>query len=183
MQTEATEIAGVIVISPTVHGDRRGLFVEPWQRDRYAGLGIGPDFTQDGLSVSQNGVLRGLHYQIIRPQGHLITVLRGRIFDVALDLRTTSPTFRRWTGRTLDGERLDQIWLPPGIAHGFCVVGDEAMVHYKMTSPYLPGDEGGVHWADPDLAIAWPVKEPILSDKDRRLPRIQDIPVDRLPQV
>ncbi len=183
MQTRASEIPGVIVIAPEQHRDRRGFFAESWQKERYAALGIEPDFAQDALSFSHGGVLRGLHYQISQPQGHLITVLIGRIFDVALDLRKGSPTFGRWSRQVLDGDRFGQVWLPAGVAHGFCVLSDRAMVHYKMSSPYRPGDEGGVHWADPNLAITWPTKAPVVSEKDAAHPYLRDIPENRLPQI
>lgn len=183
MRSEITDIPGVVAIHPMIHRDRRGLFLETWQGLRYAAAGVAGGFPQDGLSRSRRRVLRGLHFQIKNPQGHLVTVLRGRIFDVAVDLRRGSPTFARWVGRILDSRQFAQLWLPPGVAHGFCVLGAEAMIHYKMSGPYVPGDEGGVLWSDPDLAIGWPLAAPVVSARDREWPRLADIPASHLPQI
>lgn len=173
----------MLLIELQTFSDDRGLFTETWREDQYIDAGIPQSFVQDNLSRSGCGVLRGLHYQIEHPQGHLVTVSRGAIFDVGVDLRRDSPAFGNWVGMELSGHRLSQIYLPPGIAHGFCVISESAELLYKCTDYYYPGDEGGLLWSDSDLGIRWPVPEPIVSDRDCVLPRLKDISESRLPQI
>jgi dTDP-4-dehydrorhamnose 3,5-epimerase len=175
-------IPEVVVLETAVHRDARGAFLETWRADSHAEAGVPGPFAQDNLSVSIRNVLRGLHYQWRRPQGKLVTVLRGRIFDVAVDVRAGSPAFGRWVGAELDAERGQQIWIPPGFAHGFAVLTDEAIVAYKCTAAYDPGGEGTVLWNDVVIGIDWPVSDPILSDKDRRGTPLRDVAPERLPR-
>ncbi len=151
MKVEACSIAGVLRILPQVIRDDRGAFFESYQEGRYRAAGVAGDFTQDNRSVSQPGVLRGMHYQIAFPQGYLITVTRGEVFDVALDLRVGSATFGQWEAFNLTSDPPVQVFLPPGIAHGYCVVGGGADIWYRCVGGYHPNDEGGVLWNDPDL--------------------------------
>lgn len=181
MEVRRTALPEVLVIEPRVHRDRRGFFLETWQRDRYAAAGITGPFVQDNVSLSVRGTLRGLHYQHPRAQGKLVYVLEGEVFDVAVDIRRGSPTFGRWVGERLSGENARQLWVPPGFAHGFCVLSERALFAYKCTDLYAPQCEGGVRWDDPAIGIAWPVEEPIVSDKDGRLPLLAEIAPERLP--
>ena len=181
MLVRTTYIPGLLEIELSVFDDNRGFFAELWRLDVYEQAGIESDFLQDNVSVSKQGTLRGLHYQVERPQGHLITVSRGRIFDVGVDLRRESPTFGKWFGTELTESRLRQVYLPPGVAHGFCTLSESAEVLYKCTSYYDREDEGGLYWADPDVGIEWPIENPIVSDKDRNLPRLKDIAPSKLP--
>jgi dTDP-4-dehydrorhamnose 3,5-epimerase len=158
-----------------VHRDARGFFLETYHREKYSAGGITAAFVQDNHSRSARGTLRGLHAQLKRPQGKLIRVVEGEIYDVALDVRRGSPTFGRWVGMSISGEDFRQLWIPPGFAHGFCVVSETAHVEYKCTELYDPGDEVSILWSDPDLAIAWPMREPIVSAKDSRAPRLREI--------
>jgi len=183
MTVTETTIPGVLLVDPVVHGDARGFFVERYNAPRYAEAGIGPVFVQDNHSRSRVGVLRGLHYQKRRPQGKLVEVLAGRLYDVVVDVRPGSPTYGRWEGFTLDADEHRQLWVPPGLAHGFCVVSESVDFLYKCTDVYQPGDEGGVLWDDPDLEIDWPVDAPLLSDKDRALPRLRDLTPADLPDA
>lgn len=175
-------LAGSRLISPDVFSDDRGSFCETWQSDRYAEAGLPEHFAQDMVSTSKRDVLRGLHYQINKPQGHLVTALEGTLFDVGVDLRRDSPTFKQWMGVELDGKARQQVWLPPGVAHGFCVLSDTAIIHYKCSEFYAAGDEGGLRWDDPDIAIAWPVNAPLINERDKDFPRLLEIPEDRLPK-
>jgi dTDP-4-dehydrorhamnose 3,5-epimerase len=175
------EIPGVLYFEPAVWRDVRGFFTEVHHQARYAAAGVPGPFVQDNLSHSRRGVVRGLHFQRTRPQGKLIAVLKGAIWDVVVDLRRGSPAFGRWVGRELSGERHDQLYVPPGCAHGFAVTADEAYVLYKCTDLYAPGDEVGLRWDDPDLAIRWPVESPLLSEKDRKLPSWREIAAGELP--
>jgi len=175
MKVIETPLAGVLIIEPQVFGDERGFFLETWSRKRYAEAGIDVDFVQDNLSLSSRGVLRGLHFQNPMAQGKLVSVLKGEVFDVAVDLRQGSPTFGRWHGVVLSGENKRQYWVPPGFAHGFCVTSETALFTYKCTELYAPGHERSIRWDDPDLAIDWPVAKPQVSDKDRLAPFLADI--------
>ena len=187
MTVTETTIPGVLLVDPAVHGDARGFFVERYHAARYAEAGIGPGspggtaaggapaFVQDNHSRSQRGVLRGLHFQVRNPQGKLVEVLDGTLTDVVLDVRPGSPTFGRWEAFVLDAADHRQLWVPPGLAHGFCVTSERVDFLYKCTALYDPADEGGVVWDDPDLGIAWPTATPTLSDKDRALPRLRDL--------
>lgn len=165
-----------MLIKPSLWRDDRGFFTELFQTDRYAGIaGIHHRFVQENFSVSRYGVLRGLHLQVKFPQGKLVTCLYGKVFDVAVDVRLTSPTFGRYHGVTLDSEEMVQFWIPPGFAHGFCVLSDEARVYYRCTDFYHPEDESGLKWNDPDLNIPWPVSQPTISPKDANLPCLRDL--------
>ena len=170
MKVERTAIDGVIIIKPDMHGDARGFFVETWQRDRYADAGIAMPFVQDNHSRSSRGILRGMHFQREHPQGKLVHVSLGAIFDVVVDIRPHSPTFGQWTGVTLDAGQQHQLWIPPGMAHGFLALSDTVHLHYKCTDFYHPRDEGSLRWDDPDIGIAWPCTTPVLSAKDAAAP-------------
>ena len=182
MKVEATKIPGLLVIEPAVHGDERGFFMESYSRDRYAEAGLPRDFVQDNLSLSAKGILRGLHLQHPDDQGKLCSVLEGEVFDVAVDVRLGSPTFAQWVGVTLSSENKRQFYIPPGFAHGFCVVSERAMVSYKCTDFYSAPNELGVAWDDPEIGIDWPISSPQLSGKDRENPMLRDILADRLPR-
>lgn len=180
MRVETTPLAGVLVLEPRVFRDARGFFAETWREERYAELGIAGPFVQDNLSFSRRGVLRGLHFQNPSPQGKLVGVLQGEIFDVAVDLRLGSPTFGHWVGRVLGAEPMRQMWVPEGFAHGFLVLSETALVSYKCTRAYAPQHEHGLRWDDPQLGIKWPLAEPILSEKDAAAPRLAEIPPEQL---
>ncbi len=167
MKIERTEISGFVVIEPRVFEDGRGFFVETFQQARFQEAGLDNRFVQDNHTRSQHGTVRGLHYQLRRPQGKLVGVVRGEIFDVAVDLRRGSPSFGQWLGVRLSEANHRLAYLPPGLAHGFCVVSDVADVVYKCTDYYAPEDEHTILWSDPQLAIDWPLSEPILSSKDQ----------------
>ncbi len=174
MKILTTAIEGVLVLEPPVYGDERGYFLETWHDPRYRELGIVGPFVQDNESLSRRGVLRGLHYQLHHPQGKLVRVVLGEVFDVAVDIRRGSPTFGRWVGTRLDGGSKRQVWIPPGMAHGFCVLSETAIFSYKCTELYLPEDERGVLWNDPEIGIEWPLDEPMLSGKDRLFPPLAE---------
>ena len=175
MKVIETALPGVLIIEPKVFGDARGFFIETFQVERYREIGITQPFVQDNHSRSPHGVLRGLHYQKTRPQGKLVRVSRGAVYDVAVDVDPKSPTFGRYVGVELSDDNHRQIWIPPGYAHGFCVLSALADFEYKCTDLYFPEDEGGVIWNDPDLAIPWPISAPRLSDKDTRNPTLCDL--------
>jgi dTDP-4-dehydrorhamnose 3,5-epimerase len=173
-------IDGIVIIEPDVHRDGRGFFLETYHAERYRECGIAGPFVQDNHSRSVSGTLRGLHLQVRHAQGKLIRVIEGEIFDVAVDVRRGSPTFGRWVGIDLTAESFSQIYVPPGFAHGFCVVSAAAQVEYKCTDVYDPESEIGIAWNDPALGISWPVSEPLLSARDRHHPTLSDV-LDRLP--
>jgi dTDP-4-dehydrorhamnose 3,5-epimerase len=183
MQVEKTEIGGLLIIEPASFQDARGFFLESFQLERYRAADITDEFVQDNHSRSCKGVLRGLHFQRRHPQAQIVTVMRGRIFDVSVDLRARSPSFGRWCGVELSDSGPRQVYMASGLAHGFCVLSDVADLHYKVSRPYDPADEEGLLWSDPDIGIRWPMTCPSLSDRDARYPRLRDIPRDRLPQV
>ena len=171
-----TALPEVLLVKPDVHADQRGFFVEVWQAERYGAAGIPGPFVQDNHSRSSRHALRGLHYQVGRPQGKLVRVAAGSVFDVAVDLRRSSPSFGRWVGTILDEENQHQLWIPPGFAHGFYVLSDRADVIYKCTEPYVPSGDRAVRWDDPHLAIDWPLAEggaPVLSTKDATAPSLE----------
>lgn len=170
MEVVQTPIAGVVLIKPQVWGDERGYFVETWQKDRYAAAGIDLPFVQDNHSRSTFGILRGLHYQKARPQGKLVTVSYGKVFDVAVDIRPGSPTMGQWYGVELTQQNQWQLWIAPGLAHGFVVTSDIAHFHYKCTEYYHPEDEGAIRWDDPTIGVSWPIDIPQLSAKDSSAP-------------
>lgn len=174
------ELAGLRLIEPDVFGDARGFFTELWNAERYRAHGLEVLFVQDNLSWSRRASLRGLHFQNPTPQGKLVTVLEGEVFDVAVDLRRGSPTFGRWEGVRLSSENRRQLYVPEGFAHGFQVLSENALFYYKCTAAYAAGHERAVRWDDPDLAIAWPLPEPVLSTKDAAAPRLRDLPPDHL---
>jgi dTDP-4-dehydrorhamnose 3,5-epimerase len=177
-----TRLAGVIVIEPKAFGDRRGYFLETWSQQRYAGAGVPERFVQDNLSRSTRGTIRGLHLQHPFGQGKLVTAVCGEVFDVAVDVRVGSPTFGEWVAETLSEENHRQIYIPPGFAHGFCVLSEFALFAYKCTETYHPEAELGVAWNDPDLAIAWPTDDVLVSARDREHPRLGEIDPEKLPR-
>lgn len=180
MNVIQTDLPGVMIVEPRVFGDPRGYFMETWQRERYRDAGLPETWVQDNLSRSSRGVLRGLHLQCPGPQGKLVSVLDGEVFDVAVDVRPGSTHFGRWTGALLSSENHRQFYVPEGFAHGFVVLSPSALFVYKCTSGYVPAAEVGVIWDDPDIGIRWPLADPTLSAKDAALPRLRDIPTDRL---
>jgi dTDP-4-dehydrorhamnose 3,5-epimerase len=165
----------VILVEPDVHRDARGFFVETYHLEKYRAGGIAGPFIQDNHSRSVQGTLRGLHAQRRRPQGKLVRAVDGEMFDVAVDIRRGSATFGRWVGVRLSGENFQQLYVPPGFAHGFCVLSAVVHVEYKCTDFYDAADEIGLAWNDPDVGIEWPIRDPIISDKDGRLPRLRDL--------
>lgn len=177
MNVITTAIADVVIIEPKVFGDERGFFLETFQAERYAEMaGINLPFVQDNHSRSGKNVLRGLHFQKTKPQGKLVRVVRGEVFDVAVDIRKDSPTYGKWAGVLVSEENKRQFWIPPGLAHGFVVLSDIADFEYKCTDYYDPSDEGALIWNDPDIAIDWPAGiEPILSAKDHAALRLKDL--------
>ena len=174
MKVTPTELPGVLLVEPLVFGDARGFFVETFHVERYAAAGIREPFVQDNLSRSVQHTLRGLHFQEPRPQGKLVQVLRGAVWDVAVDVRRGSPTFGAWFGMELSDENRRQLWIPPGFAHGFCVLSEVADFFYKCTEFYAPDAERCVRWDDPALDIRWPVRSPVLSKKDRSAPLLSE---------
>jgi len=176
-----TALPGVILVEPDVHRDGRGFFLESYHQEKYERGGIVGNFVQHNHSSSVRGTLRGLHAQLRRPQGKLVRAVHGEMFDVAVDIRVGSPTFGRWVGVRLSRENFRQIYVPPGFAHGFCVLSDTVDVEYKCSDLYDPGGEISVAWDDPQIGVEWPVAAPILSDKDARAPRLADL-MDRLPR-
>jgi dTDP-4-dehydrorhamnose 3,5-epimerase len=183
MRIKHTSLSGLILIEPRCFRDERGFFLETFQAERYRDHGITETFVQDNHSRSRQGVLRGLHFQVRRPQAQIVTVMRGRIFDVAVDLRPDSTTFGRWHGEELHEDGPRQIYMAPGFAHGFCVLSDFADLHYKVSEIYDDGDEGGLFWNDPDLAIQWPIGDPVVSARDRAYPRLQELNRECLPHA
>jgi len=175
MNVTETKLAGVLIIEPKVFGDSRGFFKETFQAERYREAGIEYTFVQDNYSRSQKGVLRGLHFQIIKPQGKLVSCPKGAVFDVAMDIDPESTTYGQYVGVELTEENHKQLWVPPGYAHGFCVLSETADFQYKCTDYYDPSDEGGVIWNDPDVAIEWPITHPSLSSKDALLPTLTQL--------
>ena len=173
--TVETQIPGLIEIHPRLWGDSRGFFLETFQQEVYADIGIVTPFVQDNLSRSSHGVVRGLHFQVQNPQGKLVTCLNGRVFDVVVDLRVDSGTYGQQYSTILDSERRNQLWIPPGFAHGFSVLSEVADFFYKCTDYYDPDDEAGIRWNDPDLNIDWQVKNPTVSLKDQCLPSLRGV--------
>jgi dTDP-4-dehydrorhamnose 3,5-epimerase len=164
-----TTLPGVLVIEPRVFRDDRGFFLESFNAERFERYGLPTVFRQDNHSHSVKNVLRGLHYQLHRPQGKLVSVVRGRVFDVAVDIRRGSPTFGKWFGTELTEDEPRYLWIPPGFAHGFCTLSDVADFVYKCTDVYVGEDDRGVLWSDPAIGITWPVAQPLLSEKDQRM--------------
>jgi dTDP-4-dehydrorhamnose 3,5-epimerase len=183
MEFKATFIQGLLIIEPDCFKDERGFFLETFQQERYRQAGITDDFVQDNQSRSGKGVLRGMHFQIAKPQAQIVTVLRGEIFDVAVDLRQGSPTFGQWFGAVLSDKGARQAYMAAGLAHGFCVLSDWADLHYKVSRFYDPQDEGGLLWDDPEVGIKWPLALPKVSSRDAAYPRLKDIKVSQLPKA
>ncbi len=176
-----TKLSGVFLIEPVVFGDDRGFFMETYHHEKYRRGGIDPAFVQDNYSHSRQGILRGLHYQLKNPQAKLVYVITGEIFDVAVDVRRGSSTFGQWVGMRLSQENKRQMYIPQGFAHGFCVLSKTADVMYKCTDLYVPDDEYGIIWSDPTVGIIWPIKAPILSEKDSQNPQLGKISKELLP--
>lgn len=181
MKFVATAIPEVVRVEPDVHRDARGFFVETWRAERWSAGGVPGPFVQDNHSRSKQGTLRGLHAQSQRPQGKLVRVVSGEIWDVAVDIRRGSPSFGRHVAERLSAENFTQLWIPPGFAHGFVVLSDEAEFVYKCTDYYDPKDELRIAWNDPQLAIPWPIEAPLLSEPDRIAPRLAELDA-RLPR-
>jgi dTDP-4-dehydrorhamnose 3,5-epimerase len=181
MRVLETDLPGVLLVEPEAHADARGWFLEAWNRDRYAEAGIDAAFVQSNVSRSTRGVLRGLHYQWPNPQGKLMQVLEGEVWDVVVDIRRGSPTFGRWTAAILSAENRRQLWVPEGFAHGFVALSGHALLTYMCTAPYDRGCDRGIRWDDAALAIDWPVAEPVLSRKDAQAPFLSEVPPGQLP--
>ncbi len=175
MKVTRTKFDGVLLLEPNVHRDERGHFMEVWQRDRYRELGIQETFVQDNVSFSWRGIMRGLHFQAPRAQGKLVTCLHGEVFDAVVDIRKGSATFGEWFGCRLSLASGRQLYIPPGFAHGFVVTSDSASFLYKCTDTYDPHGQYSLLWNDPAIGIEWPVKDPVLSDKDRAAPRLAEL--------
>ncbi len=181
MKIIETKLPGCVVIEPAVFGDARGFFFETWNAERFGQHGLPTRFVQSNVSSSAKGVLRGLHYQWPRPQGKLVSVLVGEVFDVAVDIRRGSPTFGQWEGVMLSAENKRQFWIPEGFAHGFAVLSDTAVFSYLCTDVYVKEADAGVRWDDPAVGVEWPVDAPLLSEKDTAAPLLADIDEARLP--
>ncbi len=175
MKIIETPLEGLLIIEPRIFGDDRGFFIETHHRQRYREYGINRNFVQDNLSFSVKGTLRGLHFQKKNPQAKLVQALTGEIFDVAVDMRPASATYGKWFGIKLSEQNKCQLFIPEGFAHGFCVLSENAHFLYKCSAYYDPQDEGGILWSDQTLAIDWPINKPIISEKDRRLPKLADL--------
>lgn len=180
MKISRTELSGVLIIEPNVFGDDRGYFLESWNERDYQEAGVGVRFVQDNLSLSQKNVLRGLHFQNPKPQGKLVTVLGGEVFDVMVDLRIGSKTFKKWSGLVLSESNHKQVYVPPGFAHGFLVKSDTALFYYKCTEFYDPACESTIRWNDPDLGIDWGINAPTVSKKDSAAKLLNEIPEEKL---
>jgi len=181
MNVIKTELPGVIIFEPTVFGDDRGYFLETYNADRYKEAGISENFIQDNLSFSRKGILRGLHYQTPMEQGKLVQVIKGEVYDVAVDVRAGSPTFGQWYGSVLSESNKRQIYVPAGFAHGFVVTSDTALFSYKCTELYNPTNERRIAWNDTDLAINWPITDPLVSEKDQQAVLLKDLQKQELP--
>ena len=181
MKVIETSLPGCVIIEPAVFGDDRGFFFETWNADRYGEHGLPTKFVQSNVSASSRGVLRGLHYQWPNPQGKLVSVLEGEVYDVAVDIRRGSPHFGRWSAVVLSAENKRQFWIPEGFAHGFAVLSERAIFSYLCTAQYEKAADAGVRWDDARIGIDWPISEPLLSDKDAKAPFLEDVSPDRLP--
>ncbi|MBJ20538.1 MAG: dTDP-4-dehydrorhamnose 3,5-epimerase [bacterium] len=181
MKFTPTDLPEILIVEPDVHRDDRGFFLETWHAEKYASHGLEATFVQDNHSRSGRGTLRGLHAQLVHPQDKLVRASVGEIYDVAVDIRTGSPTFGRHTGVVLSADNFRQLWIPQGFAHGFCVMSDVAELQYKCTDLYDASGEITIAWNDPALAIEWPVEEPLLSDKDAASRNLADFADDELP--
>jgi dTDP-4-dehydrorhamnose 3,5-epimerase len=175
LKVSQTELEGVLLIEPTIHSDCRGRFFESFKKEKFREFGIQEDFVQENQSLSQKNVLRGLHYRIEPEQGKLVRVIQGEVFDVVVDIRKNSSTFGKWQGFNLSDSNYLQLYVPVGFAHGFCVLSDTAEFLYKVSEYYSADKEKGVIWNDPDIGIDWPVSDPILSEKDKLNPRLENL--------
>ena len=181
MKVTRTSLPEVLLLEPTAFHDARGVFFEMYRDERYAAEGVGMTFVQDNVSRSEANVLRGMHLQHPHGQAKLISVVRGAVFDVAVDVRVGSPTFGRWVGHTLSDENHHQLFVPVGFAHGFAVTNAPAIVVYKCSTHHRPSDEVTIRWNDEDLGIDWPLESPVLAPRDETAPRLREVPLDRLP--
>ena len=175
MKVSKCPLEGILLIEPNMYADDRGFFLESFEQERYREMGITEEFVQDNHSRSRKNVLRGLHFTRDRPQSQIVTVMRGRIFDVVVDIRKDSPTFGKWFGTELSDEGPRQVYMPHGFAHGFCVLSDYADLHYKVSQRYAPNDEGGLIWNDNDVKIDWPIKDPIISMRDQKHLKLEEL--------
>ena len=183
MKLSNTSLPGVFLIEPKVFSDPRGFFWENWNAAKYKSLGISNEFVQDNISYSKHGVIRGLHFQNPKGQGKLISVLQGSIFDVAVDIRPNSPYFKQWVGFELSAENHYQLWIPRGFAHGFGVLSSDALVSYKTDDYYSPSDEQTLFWNDPEIKVVWPIKNPIISEKDLQGLCLNEFSIEKLPNI
>ncbi|EKO08573.1 MULTISPECIES: dTDP-4-dehydrorhamnose 3,5-epimerase [Leptospira] len=175
MKFEKTSIEGLLVLYPDVYEDERGFFLETYETERYKEIGIEDGFVQDNHSHSVKNVIRGMHFTKKRPQSQILTVMRGTIFDVVVDIRKNSSTFGKWFGLELSDDKIRQVYMSPGLAHGFCTLSDSVDLHYKVSEKYDPNDDAGLNYADPTVKISWPIQNPIVSKKDQNLPFLKDI--------
>jgi dTDP-4-dehydrorhamnose 3,5-epimerase len=182
MNIKETSLPGVLILEPKVFTDDRGYFFETWNSTRYEQAGIPGSFVQDNISFSKKGILRGLHFQYPQSQGKLIQVLSGEVVDVVVDIRVGSPSYGQWLSEALSESNHRQMYVPPGLAHGYCVTSETALFSYKCTDFYNPSTEHGIIWNDPDIGIEWPVAQPVLSPKDAVYPRLKDLRPENLPQ-
>ncbi len=182
MKLIKTALPGCMVIEPQVHGDSRGYFYESFNAGKFRQAGLDLQFVQSNVSRSAHGVLRGLHYQYPNPQGKLVSVLEGEVYDVAVDIRVGSPNFGRWAAAILTAENKRHFWIPEGFAHGFAVLSENAIFCYQCTALYDRAADAGIRWNDGEIAVDWPIAEPQLSDKDQKAPFLRDLPRDKLPQ-
>ncbi|MGH8124162.1 MAG: dTDP-4-dehydrorhamnose 3,5-epimerase [Rudaea sp.] len=181
MKLIETDLPGCFVIEPQAIGDARGFFYESFHAEKYKNAGLDLRFVQTNISRSAHGVLRGLHYQWPNPQGKLVSVLEGEVYDVAVDIRRGSPTFARWAAAVLSAGNKRHFWIPEGFAHGFAVLSDHATFVYQCTAPYDHASDAGIRWNDADIAVDWPLSAPLLSEKDQRTPFLREVPAERLP--
>ena len=183
MRVFETGLNGVVIIEPRVHGDERGFFQESWKASSYGEHGLPTTFRQANVSRSSRGVLRGLHYQTRQPQGKLVSVMEGRIFDVAVDIRSGSPSFGQWAGVELSAQNHRQLYIPEGFAHGFIVLSESALFHYHCTTEYAAQFDAAIAWNDPDIAVKWPIEPLAVSERDRQAPLLRDVRAENLPTI
>jgi dTDP-4-dehydrorhamnose 3,5-epimerase len=181
MDIFTTSLEGLLIVEPKIFEDKRGFFMETYNRRKYEAAGITETFVQDNVSYSLKNTLRGLHFQLRQSQAKLVQAISGEIFDVAVDLRPGSATFGKWTGARLSDKNGRQMYIPRGFAHGFCVLSEFAMFYYKCSDFYAPDDEGGIIWSDQDIGIEWPVENPIISEKDKHYPKLAGLSAEQLP--
>ncbi|AXR66169.1 dTDP-4-dehydrorhamnose 3,5-epimerase [Leptospira mayottensis] len=175
MKFEKTHLEGLLILYPNVYKDERGFFLETYETERYRTIGITEEFIQDNHSHSVKNVIRGMHFTKKRPQAQILTVMRGKIFDVVVDIRKQSSTFGKWFGIELSDDGIRQVYMAPGLAHGFCTLSDSVDLHYKVSEKYDPNDDAGLNYADPIVGISWPIQNPIVSKKDKTYPCLKDL--------